>query len=249
MLTIILAIFTAFFQHSVAQGTGKVYTGHGYFGNNCPIAACSTLAAACVNGKYLAGCRTTNTDQGTCTGCSNSLPANAAWTSNGGLSATGCTWACLANFDLSGNQCILKTCSSNSKPLITNSAFKPGTDANSGAYPYCNYQCLAGYIPVGSAADGRGPQTCDLCSAGTVAAVGASTCTNCPKGTYSASGAGECTACPPNTFSNTVGTANACSACTSWYCDTGKWRSNCGGSTEGECLGCNNDAFTVVPPT
>ena len=52
---------------------------------------CSTPAAACPYGQYYAGCG--NLTAGTCQPCSNSLPGNDEWSSNGGLNPNGCGYS------------------------------------------------------------------------------------------------------------------------------------------------------------
>ncbi len=226
-------------------GPGKFYSGHGFYSDNCPIGDCSTRAASCEIGKFLSGCGGGTAD-GTCVGCSTllsggALPQNAEWTSNGGQSSTGCTWRCTSNYALNGGgtACELKQCASNGFGAVLNSVFKDGIN---GQYPTCQYECSAGYFPVGTTS--RGPERCDGCAAGTVAARGVSGCSDCPAGFFSAAAAGQCTACPANTFSDTTRTADKCSDCT--YCLSGQFKQGCGGSNSGSCSQCTQSTYT--PP-
>ncbi len=180
---VVLVALSIFFRMSDAQGIGKIYTGHGCFFNNCPITTCASLASSCGLKKYRANCGSTSTEPGDCLSCINTLPQNAEWTSNGVLSATGCTWACKADYALSGGQCVLKERASNSKPLpIANSEFK--TDGT-GAFPQRRFQCAAGFLAsLALNSEGRGPLTCTGCAAGTKIAAGETTSRNCPAGTF-----------------------------------------------------------------
>jgi hypothetical protein len=242
---VVLVALSILFGMSDAQGAGKIYTGHGFFNDNCPITTCASLATSCALGKYLKDCGLTNTNPGNCDESCTGLPQDADWTSNGGQSATGCTWACKADFNKVGNTCVLKECSATLPLPFPNTQFK--TDAT-GLFPGgCKYTCSPGFAAGGAAADGRGPATCTACPAGKKAAIGDTVCSNCPAGTFSTANSGSCTPCPPKFYSTSEGTANSCTDCKSTWCDTGKWKDNCGGTNPGSCTLCQNTNWNPDP--
>jgi hypothetical protein len=229
---------------SVAN-TPRFYSGHGGYGNNCPITDCSSHAVtACTAGKYLSGCGG-GTETGSCIACSG-LPQNAEFTTNGGLSASGCLWRCLENYELSGGLCVLKTCASANEGALRLpsgiSNIQYASDENGGAFPTCKYICMAGYSGPTASGD-RGPSSCTQCAAGTAAVAGSSSCTPCNEGFSSVAGSATCTACLPNTFASSKNSAS-CSACQ--LCSSGYYKSGCGPISPGSCAECGNTGYT--PP-
>jgi hypothetical protein len=236
---------------ALQNGINRWYSGHGGFSTsgpgNCPITECNANAAPtlCGIGYYLADCG--RNSAGNCNSmCTNSIPSNAEYSSNGGTSPTGCAWACKVNYEKVAGGCVLKECASASigKPSIDNSAFLTNVD---GAIP-CQYQCNAGYVGSGEVRDEqnrlRGPLECNMCPAGKAAAAGAPSCTLCGAGTFTdVGGLAACKPCDPLTFSE--GAQNTgCSPCQ--VCLTaGKFRSNCGGASPGSCEFCSNIQYTA----
>jgi hypothetical protein len=229
-------------------GPNRWYSGPGGFSTsgpgNCPITVCNPLV--CPFGRYLAGCGVTS--EGDCnSGCTNFLPDHAVWSSNGGTSATACSWACDVNYELNlaATGCVQKTCAANLKGSVQNADFLAGTQ---GAFPNCNYQCNAGYVGNGTVvrnADNtiRGPAQCDICLAGKAAAAGAPACYACGPGLFSASsGSASCSSCDQLTYSKLVQNTEClpCRACL----DAGQFRKNCGGASDGICDTCTNTVYT-----
>ena len=217
----------------------KYYSGNGGFSNNCPINECATFAASCTTGQYLNGCGG-GTVQGSCGACTNTPPANAAYTTNGGLNATGCTWKCGNNYDQVGQTCVLKQCASNGFALtVSNSQY--ADSLGGGDYPTCNFVCKAGYSGT-TVTGARGPTACGQCAPGGAAAAGSSTCTTCSPGFFALAGAGTCSPCVAPFFSTTTG-AGSCSSCLN--CATGQYKLGCGGASAGTCQNCDNTAYTA----
>ena len=104
----------------ISDGQAPVYfNGPGNFTyNSCPVSACR----ACSGGYYLQGCG--GTQQGTCTPCSATLPANAHWTPP--AYSDNCLFACDAAYTLSNGQCVV---GSNSGYAIALSISLPQTAA------------------------------------------------------------------------------------------------------------------------
>ena len=225
-------------------GVNRWYTGNGGYSNNCPISTCDTTV--CPLGKYLSGCG--GTSAGNCdSSCTNAIPTFSVYSSNGGTSATGCSWECAVNFELNlaGTGCVQKTCAANYKESKPFSSFLA---SDQGSYPFCKYQCNAGYIGNGTIIpDGRGPAACIICQAGTAAAAGAASCTDCGPGLYSASaGSATCSICYANDLKYSLGTRNTgCSDCT-LCAAAGSFKNSCGGASAGGCDPCTNSRYT--PP-
>ena len=257
MFQLILVVIVVGFDLCNAQtppsvtGTARFYSGHGGFstgttGGNCPITDCSVYAStACIVGQYLSGCGG-GTVTGSCISCSGA-PANAEYTTNGGLIATGCQWRCLTNYENVGGVCTLKQCASVNSGALSLPAgianIQYASDANGGLYPDCKYVCMAGYSGVTAPGD-RGPSACTQCAAGTAAQAGSSACTSCGAGFYAAAGASLCSPCPQDTFAPNSNSAS-CTGCQP--CATGFYKSGCGPVNAGTCSSCGNTGY-ISPP-
>ena len=72
-----------------------------------------TSAEACAAGTYLSGVCTERTNS-VCQMCTNALPANGRWVSNGGINAPTCRWACEVGYTFDGDKgcrkCAENTC-------------------------------------------------------------------------------------------------------------------------------------------
>ena len=251
MFQLILVIIVVGFDLCNAQappsvtGSARFYSGHGGYTGNCPITDCSAHASTCNAGQYLSGCGG-GTVTGSCIACS-APPADSEYFTNGGLSATGCQWRCLTNYELVNGACTLKQCASANGGALSLPAgisnIQYASDANGGSFPTCNYVCMDGYF--GTTAQGaRGPTACTQCVAGTAAQAGASSCTACNEGSYAAAGASTCTNCEANTFASVKNSAS-CTPCQ--YCASGYFKTGCGPVNSGSCSACQNTGYTPPP--
>jgi hypothetical protein len=215
-------------------GAQRYYSGDGGYENKCKITNCDT--SRCQHGQFLSGCGEKNA--GSCSACINVKPPNSIWTGNGQYNATGCTWACAANYKKVGDNCILQTCAEQGQAAVAYSDFLPGPE---GAGTSCKFQCNPGYhgtTPAGK----RGPESCNPCNPGTFAnTAGLTACSNCGPGLFSSNqGSTACSTCVALDRKYSTGPQNqVCTDCTT--CGIGFYRTNCGGSQgPGDCTACTN---------
>ena len=246
LLATILVIFSI--NHSTAQlPAGKYYYDNGGTTNACPIRECSVPAQACAIGKYLSSCGGASwpatASAGNCdSSCTNTKPAvGGIYTTNGGLSATGCTVGCEPLYQFSGTQaapvCTLRTCTN----LITNSELVLNYKVDGTG---CTFRCSAGYRPSGTSSDGKGPAQCIACLKGQYSNAGDSSCSNCLIGYVAAAdGMSACVRCDENKGQYQTATGKTiCDGC-QVSCDAGKYLSGCGFDNAGLCTACTNSNY------
>ena len=146
----------------------------------------ATCVIACFTGQYY------NSYSASCLSC-NDAPANAYYTSTGGLSANGCSWSCNAGFNLNGATCVFACFigqyynSYSAKCLSCNNAPANAYYTSSGLSANgCFWSCNAGYTLSNS--------ECATCATGQYYnsySASCFFCTNAPTNAYYTSGGGQ----------------------------------------------------------
>jgi hypothetical protein len=233
----------------------------GYYTTGATCEICAT--SACGVGFYRTACRVATNSQ--CTPCTNTLPANAAYTAAGSpFDSNNCAWGCNVGYFKSGASCVpctrtqcavgqyRETCT----PL-QDGACKPCTSwqpdhaAFVTAGPYglnqCDWGCIDGYYRSGS--------TCQPCSVGTCpvgqyrtacTSAANSVCTSCtnrpPNGVYTSAGTqGAPASCQTSCATGYVRQADrSCKLCDTSTCPVGQYRGECKVDADGACGPCTN---------
>ena len=177
--------------NSFAIVTVDFYSSYGNGCQSCSPGTWSTIIAGqgatscsicaiqpCPVGTYQPAC---DARQSECVPCSNTVPANANYSSSGGSDGV-CEWQCKPGFFLEPASTICHTCSDEPCPLgLVRSQCTPAADG------VCYY---AGWVIVNGT---------KLCPPGTSGPDNIGPCVNCQANTYkNQPGPAACTPCPPN---------------------------------------------------
>ena len=213
------------------------YDGAGTTTSNCHVRACDPTK--CGNGFYLSGCGgpSNPTAPGVCTSPCTNKPLHSTYTSNGGLSASGCTWQCdTPTYTLYQGACVLSSC------VATITEVSAGTYTIIDNTPgVCTYTCKAGYYGPVAASGARGPATCTAClETKYSAADGATTCSICGAGKFQTGTAKTgCQDCIAPYYNDITTGATVCKNCPT-TCPIGSFTNGCTGASPGTCAFCNN---------
>jgi hypothetical protein len=210
------------------------YVGAGTTVSNCQTRACDTTK--CGIGFYLTGCggASNPTNPGVCTSACTNKPSFSSYTSNGGLSASGCSWACNApDYTLYQGACVPSVCtvalSAGSYTMLDNTA------------GVCTYTCEKGYFGPTPTAGAKGPASCTACEETKyTSAIGQTSCLTCGAGTFQVGTAKTvCQNCVTPFYNDVTTGVTVCKNCPT-TCSIGSFTNGCGGSSPGSCVSCNN---------
>ena len=213
------------------------YDGAGTTVSNCHVKACDH--ARCPSGFYLSSCGGSSrpTNAGDCTLPCTNKPEHSTYTTNGGLSASGCGWACDApDYVPYGGACVPSSCAASISIAVNSYTLIDNTIG------VCTYTCKAGYYGPAAVPGAKGPATCTACAETKYSSAdGATACTACEAGKFqTGTGKSVCQDCPSNTYNSLTTGVVSCASCPT-TCNVGSFTNGCGGASAGTCAPCNNN--------
>ena len=216
---------------------------------------CKTCAKNCAPWQYRKGC--SGTSAGSCVSCTNSLPANSAYSVQGPVNSNKCGWLCKPGYFKSGN-----TCGQCGNANCPSGQYRTGSCSHSAGNgfkcincprncPIGQYRYSCGNTSFGACRACRNPKPANS-KYSTQGLVNQGNCGwTCNAGFYKSGNrclACSNSSCPAGTYrtgtcNSSVGNGFKCNSCKK-NCGKGKYRNGCSGTSAGSCTNCTNISGT-----